>query len=199
MNNSNDITLKDYIDKVASSAGTPGGGNVISTVNSLAASLMLMSLRIVILKKNSASKSGLELEKELIVIKEESLELAEADSREFKEVMKNWSGGGHRLEESLKGAAMVSLEIARKAVGLIELIEAQDLDVYKNIITDVTISFRLAESAFHGGIANCIINAGALSKEKNKAEILKLQNDIEKRYARIANRLTGKLDLIIKR
>jgi formiminotetrahydrofolate cyclodeaminase len=142
-----DGSLKSYIDKVASSAGTPGGGNVIATVNSLAASLMLMSLRIAILKKESDSAEALKFEQKLFDIKEKS----------------------------------------------------QDLSSYKNIITDVTISFYFAEATFRGGIANTIINAKLLKSKDNKSEILKMQTDIEKRYTDLAENLKDKLEIIIKR
>ncbi|MEA3506864.1 MAG: cyclodeaminase/cyclohydrolase family protein [Elusimicrobiota bacterium] len=192
-------SLKSYIDKVASSASTPGGGSVIAAVNSLAASLMLMSLRIAILKKENPPKEALDLEKELMDIKEESLELAEADSREFKKVMKNWSKGGELLEESLKRAAEVSLNISLKSLELIELIDAQDLNAYKNIITDVAIAFYLGESSFRGGIANSVINAKLLSREENKTEIFKRQKNIEKNFKGLADKLKGRFDAIIKR
>ncbi|MDA3792908.1 MAG: cyclodeaminase/cyclohydrolase family protein [Elusimicrobia bacterium] len=194
-----DGSLKSYIDKVASSAGTPGGGNVIATVNSLAASLMLMSLRIAILKKESDSAEALKFEQKLLDIKEKSLELAEEDSREFKKVMKYWSEGGKYLEKSLKSSAAVSLKIAQKSVLLIELINSQDLSLYKNIITDVAISFYFAEATFRGGIANTIINAKLLKSKDNKSEILKMQTDIEKRYTDLAENLKDKLEIIIKR
>lgn len=192
-------SVKNYIDKVASSASTPGGGNVIASVNSLAASLMLMSLRIAILKKDNPPEEALNLEKELMAIKAESLELAEADSREFKKVMKNWSKGGQMLEESLKSAAEVSLNISLKSFELIKLIDDQDLNDYKNIITDVAIAVYLGESSFRGGIANSVINAKLLSREENKSEIFKRQKNIEIKFKGLVEKLKGRLDAIIER
>jgi formiminotetrahydrofolate cyclodeaminase len=164
-----------YIEKLSSSAGTPGGGNAIGLVNSFACGLMLMSMRIAILKKNPQDADILDFERQIETIQKRSLELAEKDSIKFKEVLSVWKEGGAKLENALRESAIISMEISRQALKLIEIISSQDLKRYVNIITDVGISAEFAGACFRGGIMNYKINAKGI---KNSGAIEGLNEEI---------------------
>ncbi len=157
-------SLNKYIEDLSSSRPTPGGGSAAAVVNALACSLMLMSLRIAVLKKDPSDINGRKKEKELLKLKDSSLNLAEQDSLFFAEVIKNWKRKGKELEKSLRNSALVSLKISRAAMSLIDLINTQELKDYVNIMSDVAISVRFASSAFESGIINCRINLSSMSE-----------------------------------
>lgn len=171
--------LKEYIDKLSSASSTPGGGNAIAVVNSLAAGLLLMSLRIVILKKEPDNSEIQKLELLLIDIQKKSISLAEEDTLRFKQVMSCWKDGGVKLHKALLSSAKVSLDISKVSVGLIDLIGMQDLERFNNIITDVAIAIEFARSCFVGGIYNFLINVKSLDVDlysELKTEKEKLEN-----------------------
>ncbi|MGM0568352.1 MAG: cyclodeaminase/cyclohydrolase family protein [Elusimicrobiota bacterium] len=190
-------TLNKYIEDVSSSAATPGGGNVAGVVNSLACSLMLMSLRIALLKKDPDNVFGRELEKEVESIKKLSLELASRDSLYFNELMKNYKKGGEELNDSLKKSAVVSLDISEAALELVRKIKSIEIQKFKNIITDVGISLQLASAAFKSGVMNYKINISALKEPAGDLE------EKEKKFSSDFNQifpvLKEKIDRIINK
>lgn len=190
-----DDKLSEYIETVSSSSSTPGGGNVAAVVNSLGCSLMLMSLRIAILKKENNNKEALQTESSLEEIKKRSLFLAGEDSRVFSEVMKSYSAGGEKLLRALKNSASVSLDIARAATGLICIIEEQDLKKFANIITDVGIALELARAAYESSLMNYRINTAGLKKSDKSLE--KSRYEISRKFEKIFPALRKKVIEVI--
>ncbi len=175
-------------------SSTPGGGNVLGVANALSAALMLMSLRIAILKKNSGSKKYQNLEKRLLKIQETSLFLAEEDSVKFNEVMKLWKKGGNNLIKALIQSAKVSLKISKQSLLLLKLINVQEISKFSNIITDVGISVELAKAAFNGGIMNYRINIKGIKKGsiilKLAADKSKIESEFEQNYKEAIKKVT---------
>ncbi len=163
-----DDKLLKYIESVASDSSTPGGGNVAGVINSLGCALMLMSLRIAVLKKDKRDPDALQTEKELESLKEKSLCLAREDSRIFSKVMKYWKEGGSSLHRAIKESAEVSLDISEAAFILVSIIEKQELNRFKNIITDVGIALELARAAYESGIMNFKINCAGLQEPSGR-------------------------------
>src|SRR3989339_546499 len=98
MNKLSNETLSEYIEKLSSDSGAPGGGSAIGVAGALACSLMLMSLRIAVLKKNSSDAEALQLQDRLIFSRNGFLDLSEKDSEKFKTVMKYWKEKGQGLD-----------------------------------------------------------------------------------------------------
>ncbi len=190
---SEELTLKEYIDNLSSSAPVPGGGHAAATVLGFACGLMLMSLRIAVLKKKPENRAALELEMKLSELQKRSLNLAEKDSESFMEVMKNWKNPGEALDRALLASAEVSLDISSAALELLSLIEMEDLRRYSNIITDVGLAVSLAGSAHRGGVMNFRVNIRTLTTEY--AKTLESKNrETELRFRRIYSLLRGEAE-----
>ncbi|MFW6173379.1 MAG: cyclodeaminase/cyclohydrolase family protein [Elusimicrobiota bacterium] len=186
-------SLQDYINDVSSQKSTPGGGNVVGVVSSFGCALMLMSIRIGVLAKEPDSRLERDSEEELLKLRQEFIILSERDSKKFKQVIKNWKKRGEELENALKGAAEVSLEMAELNVKLIDLIEKQNLERLRNIVTDVGISLELARACFNGGIMNYKVNKKAVKKqdtiEKLELKSRELIKKFNEKYGKISEKI----------
>ncbi len=189
--------MKDYIESLSSSDSTPGGGNAVGVVNSIATGLMLMSLRIAILKKVGDIEEPLRFEKQLLDIQKKSLELADEDIEKFKEVMASWKIGGERIEKALKESAEVSLEISNQSLELIKLIGMQDIDSYTVILTDVAISLELAGACFRSGIINYKINVKGMKNQVAYNSLRKKRDELVEEFNDKYNDLIEKIKSLI--
>ncbi|GEM_PF-3005039 len=175
------LTIREYIDSLSSDKPTPGGGNAAGLANALGCSLMLMSLRIAVLKKNPEDAESINLEKGLLELREESMELAEQDSEKFLSVIKNYKKKGSGLSKAMYEAAQVSLNISSAAEKLSKLILKSPLGKMKNIITDVKMALEFSRVAYSGGMINCSVNESGVQNSELKE--LKCRKDrIEKNF-----------------
>lgn len=193
----NRISFEEYLEEVSSSKSTPGGGHVAARVNALGCSLMLMSLRIAVLKRNPEDNKAIELEARLLNLRDISLELAEKDSESFRGVMRTWKDGGEPLEKALEYSAEVSKSIAEASLKLIDMINGEDISRYKNIITDVGLALRLAGTAFDGGIMNLKINASSIKDASRNEELIAGADNLKKKRSEIFNVLIARIEKYI--
>jgi len=190
------MKLQKYIEDVSSSSGTPGGGNVLGTVEALSCGLMLMSLRIAVLKKGDSAPEFHDLEASLIEFQESAVLFAHEDSKRFSRLMSCWKEGGSKLESAVKSCADISVDIAELALNIMELIDRQNMEKYKNIITDVGIAFELAVSCFRGAEMNYRINSVNLPGSK-RAGIDSRMTDLKNRFNCLEKSVRGKINGII--
>ncbi|MBN2407518.1 MAG: cyclodeaminase/cyclohydrolase family protein [Elusimicrobia bacterium] len=183
MDSLTESSLGGYIEKLSSDSGTPGGGNALGVIGSMACALLLMSLRIAVLKKDRQNGEALAAESRLLGIQKKMLSLAEEDSARFKEVLAAWRQGGEKLQAALKASALVSLEIAEKSCELLDVAGSLDLGKFANIITDVGISSELAGSCFRGGMMNYHINAKGIGDKSSCAQMAGRQAGLESGFA----------------
>ena len=193
-----DRSLNNYIESLSSDAGTPGGGNAIGLVNAFACGLMLMSLKIAIIKKEGDNiGEALNLKNQLENLQKRSLELAEEDRKVFKEVLALWKAKDESLDDVLKKAAEVSLNSSMLSFDLIRLIGAQDLQRYRNIITDVGIAVEFAQACFRGSMMNYKINIKSI-KEKSSYEYLEKDKvKLMEVFCGISNKLQEKIEILV--
>lgn len=171
-------SLREFVEMVASSSPTPGGGAVGAYAASLGSALLEMVANLTLGKKGYENK---EAEMEVIVEKmklerEKFLALIDEDVKAFNEVMKalrmpknteeEKRKRGEKLQEALKKAADVPYELMRLTVGVIE--DAPFLYKYgnKNAISDVESACEMLRAAFYIGKANVEINLKSIKDEE---------------------------------
>ena len=129
-----DLTVKDFLDKVACSDPVPGGGS-IAAYNEVFACFKLPKTT----DEEKAARSA-------------------------------------AIQEATKQAALVPLEVARKALDMMSVIADVARLGNRNAVTDACVAMMAARSAVLGALLNVRINLGSL---KDRDFVLQLQTEAD--------------------
>lgn len=166
-----ELPLAQFLDRLASSDPTPGGGTAAAIAGALAAGLLAMVSRL------SVEKGGDDAAfRQILAAAEEQrhalLDLAVRDAEAFDAVMrarrlpKGTPEETQRrlaaIQEALAHAAEVPLEVASRAVSLLEVSARLAGTGNRNVISDVGVAVLLAHTSVHGALLNVRINLQAI-------------------------------------
>ena len=181
------MTLKDnsiqgFLEELAGSSATPGGGSAAALAGAMGAGLVSMVCRLTIGKKRFA-----DVEDEIRGVLEEAealrarlTELAEADTRAFDHVM-----GAYRLpketqeeqatrqaaiQAALEGATQVPLETAGACANVLKLASQVIAKINPNALSDAGAAALLAEAGLKGAQLNVAINLADINNPVFVAE-----------------------------
>ena len=187
-----ELSIKNFIEKVASPSPTPGGGSVAALAGAIACSLAEMVCNLTIGKKKYADAEE-DMKKfldELKKAREKFLNLVDEDALAFDEVMKAFKEKSN-IEESLKKAADVPYKTSKNCVDLMETITKIAEKGNKNSITDAGVSALMMKSAFHSAVLNIKINLNGIKDEKYK-------KNMEEKIKNMENMMEIKFNKAIK-
>lgn len=187
-NDSSDPTLTAYLDAVASSAPTPGGGSVVASVGATAAALGEMVCRISLEKTKDAN-----IERNLrsaatttADLRNQFLQLRLRDESAFAGYVSATSlprdddeeKAARRVavESALIEAAAVPMAVAETCQRLLATLEIIAGLGSNNLLSDVEVALHLAEAVIRGALANVRVN-------------LALMRDVEMRH-RVASEVS---------
>ena len=169
-----DLTVTGFCDITASDAPAPGGGSVSALAGTLAAALGEMVARLTVGKEKYAQVQP-EMERlleELPPLRQRLLEAIDRDSRAFDRYMaaltlpkgtpEEKEARKNAMQEGLKEAAQVPLEVARAAVSLFPALELVVTRGNSNAVTDGMVGTMLARSAVLGALFNVRVNLGSI-------------------------------------
>jgi len=186
-----EMKLKDFIDELSSDSPAPGGGSVAALAGALSSALSSMVCNLTIGKEKY---KDVEYDMEKILdrvedIRERFMELIDRDTEAFNRVMdafklpKNTEEEKkirrEKIQDALKGAALVPLETARLCAEMIELCKEIAEKGNKNSITDVGVAAIMAKAGLESAILNVKINLKSINDE-NFIESLLYEIDILK-------------------
>jgi formiminotetrahydrofolate cyclodeaminase len=205
-----EITLPQFLEAVAASSPTPGGGSVSALAGSLGAALVEMVINLTVGKKGFEEK-----EPELQKIREEAHSCREAltaaiaqDSLAYQTVMnafllpkKTEEEKRKRKEEiqvALKKAADPPLFTTATSLKVMQLCREAVEKGNPNTISDAAVGALLADAAMGGGIFNVLINLSALEDkhfvEKMKKELQRLEAEGEAIKKAVLSRIKEKIN-----
>lgn len=175
------ITLNNYLNKLASSSPTPGGGSAASVAGAIAASLVMMVSALTIGKKGyeSYDKKLKKIRNEASVLKNRFLKLSDCDIEAFNEVMKSYKiakeekGRNAEIQKALRYATVVPLETAEKANSVVSMAEFLTKNGNKNAYSDAKTAFYLAKAAKISALENVRINLKYINEASWKRSIEK--------------------------
>jgi formiminotetrahydrofolate cyclodeaminase len=165
-----DLTIKSFLDNVASGEPTPGGGSVSALCGTLSAALAEMVARLTIGKVNDKAIEAkmsdiLETASKLRKVFAEDID---RDSAAYVAVMKAYKmpketdrekkERQNAVQEALKEAARVPLEVAEMGMRALSLAENLVKEGNQNAITDAAVAALIARSAIIGALYNVRIN-----------------------------------------
>lgn len=184
-----DLTVKDFLDKVACSDPVPGGGSIAALNGALAAALSTMVARLTVGKKGYEVSEELMLHAQTITVRllNEFTALIDKDSEAYNEVFacfklpkatdEEKAARSAAIQEATKRAALIPLEVARKALDMMAIIADVVHLGNRNAVTDACVAMMSARSAVLGALLNVRIN---LSSLKDKEFVIQLQSEADK-------------------
>ena len=183
-----DLTVKDFLDKVAGSDPVPGGGSIAALSGALASALSTMVAQLTI------GKSGYEASEEVMQhaqtltsrLMKEFIVLIDKDSEAYNEVFacfklpkstdEEKAIRSAAIQEATKHAALIPMEVARMALDMMPVIADVARLGNQNAVTDACVAMMSARSAVLGALLNVRINLGSI-KDKEFADKLQAEAD----------------------
>lgn len=183
-----ELTVKDFLNKVAGSDPVPGGGSIAALNGAIAAALAAMVANLTIGKKNYADCEELmkQIAERAAGLKEEFVADVDRDSEAYDRVFacfkmpkatdEEKAARSAAIQEATKFAAQVPMEVARRAYGLMDTIAQVARKGNQNAVTDACVAMMAARSAVLSALMNVRINLGSL-KDKEFALAMQAEAD----------------------
>lgn len=196
-----EMTLKNFLDELASGSPAPGGGSVAALSGALGAALSSMVCNLTIGKENydSVQKELRDALKKSEQIRIQLTKLIDKDTEAFNDVMRaikmpkdteeQKETRKQALQNAYKNATTIPLETAQtcEKVFDIALIVAQKGN--KHSITDAAVSAIMAQAGIKAAVLNVKINLGSIKDltfvQKTMAEIETLLRKTEEKMQNI--------------
>lgn len=192
-----DINIKEYLDKAAAGKAVPGGGSVAALNAALAASLAEMVANLTVGKKGyeAVEEEMKALAKEASQLRNNLTAAIDQDADAYTEVMAAYrlpkktdqeiTLRQQKIQEAIKHAALVPLEVARDALAVIELAGRAIQKGNKNASSDGAVAAMNARTAALAAIYNVKINLKSIKDdsfvEKLSQEVKELENQVVKK------------------
>ena len=176
--------MEKFIGDLASAKPAPGGGGASALIGSLSAALCSMVANLTTGKKKYAAYQE-EIEKiieEAGAVSKRLYCLIQADAEAFEPIAaaygipKEEPGRDAVLEEALKKAASVPLEIMKVTDAMIPMLEALLVKGSRLAVSDVGVAASAAKAALEGAVMNVYINT-KLMKDREYASKLNQEAD----------------------
>ncbi len=170
MNDITKLSMRTYLEKLASDAPTPGGGSASAIAGALAAALASMVANLTIGKEkfSACEAEAVELEAQARELRGRMLELSDEDAKVFQAFMACYKLPKRTEEEkwlrkqyisaAAKNAANVPYQIAETALQILRMTVRLGKIGNPNVVSDATVSALLARAALRGSVYNVLIN-----------------------------------------
>ncbi|HEX8846983.1 MAG TPA: glutamate formimidoyltransferase [Pyrinomonadaceae bacterium] len=198
-------SLKDFVAEVASGDPAPGGGAVAAHAASLAAALgeMIAHLTEGREKFKDVQTEVRDALAELTTLRSSLARGVTEDAASFERVMEarrlsqrtddERRARANRLEEALKGAATVPLEVAGIAVRVLGLLETLSEIGNPNALSDAATGAQLALAAVASARYNVLVNTNEIEDEEFAQEHRSRAADLLERAREIGDRIEASL------
>ncbi|MGB9867872.1 MAG: cyclodeaminase/cyclohydrolase family protein [Bacillota bacterium] len=176
-----ELTLKGFMEELASRSPAPGGGSASAAVGAMGAALVAMAAKVTLGKEKFKDREGL---LQGIVVQAETarnamLLLVDEDTQAFngvaevfrmpKGTQEEQQARAKAMEDALKRATTVPLRLMEEAVGALELCNKAAASVAKSVMSDIGVGALCLETALQGAWMNVRINLTSM-KDKSFAE-----------------------------
>lgn len=182
------MTVEQFAMQTASNEPVPGGGSISALAGALAAALTEMVTGLTIGKKGyEASEEVMQHAQTLTTrFQKEFIALIDKDSEAYDEVFacfklpkatdEEKAVRSAAIQEATRHAALIPMEVARKALEVMPVIADIARLGNRNAITDACVAMMAARSAVLGALLNVRINLGVL-KDKEFVQGLQAEAD----------------------
>jgi len=202
--------IKEFIDLLASKEPAPGGGSAAALVGSIGVALSSMVANLTIGKEKFKDKE--ELMKEIVQknekLQKELLELIEKDAEAFNKVAdalklpKNNPEEKEKrketLENALKEASLVPLEVMKKSLEALKILENTLGNSTPNAVSDIGVSALCLKSAIQSAWLNVKINLVSIRDKDFVYEIQKQAESLLEDGIQLANRIYEEVESVLQ-
>lgn len=203
------LTLKEFLAKTAGNTPVPGGGSIAALNAAIASALAEMVANLTIGKKKYEDKE--EVMKQIAASANNYQMLfihdIDADSDAYnnvfdafklpKETDEEKEERNKQIQDTIKIAAEVPMEVARKAYAMMDIITQIAEQGNQNAITDACVSMMTARTAILSALLNVKINLSSLKDEvyvvQMKKECDRLEKDTIKKEQELLNKVNKML------
>ena len=198
-------TVKDFVAEVASGEPTPGGGAVAAHAAALGSALgeMIAHLTEGREKFKDVQTEVTDVLAELSPLRARLQRAATEDAASFARVMEarrlpqsaeeERRERANRLEEALKGAALIPLEVAGVAVQALELLETLSEIGNPNALSDAATGAQLILAAVSSARYNVLVNTADIEDEEFASEHRLRASDLLERAREVTARIEASL------
>ena len=193
-----DKSIHDFLNEVASSAPTPGGGSVSALAGSLSSALSAMVCNLTIGKAKyeayreeltsvlqKANQLQRELE-ELIILDSESFEAVMQAMKLPKSTPEEVAKREKSLEDAYRKATSVPLQVMEKSLQALELARITAEKGNLNSVSDAGVAALLGEAAVQGAYLNVMINLPSLKDHDFKSQVQTQAEQLRTKAAQLA-------------
>jgi formiminotetrahydrofolate cyclodeaminase len=189
-----DLSIKEFLVKTASNSPVPGGGSIAALSAAVAASLSEMVARLTIGKDgyDAFEEDMKEIAKDAADYRNKLIKDIDRDSNAYNNVIASFKlpkateqeqkNRKRAIQEALKNASLVPLDVAKDALKIIELAEKVVRYGNENAVTDGAVAVMMARTAVLSALYNVKINLISINDmdfiEKIKKEIIHMENEI---------------------
>lgn len=201
-----ELTVTGFLEKTYGSDPVPGGGSVSALCGSLAASLGQMVTGLTIGRKKylDVESDMLRLAPEMEEARNKFINFIDEDAAAYQIVFDAFklpkateeekAIRKEAIQKATLAAALVPLEVARTAVGIMDSIQEIAVKGNKNAITDCCVAMMCARTAAFGAILNVRINLSGLDDREVatqlEEECMALHDEAEIKEAALLNTVT---------
>ncbi|MGI8586808.1 MAG: cyclodeaminase/cyclohydrolase family protein [Chloroflexia bacterium] len=175
MSNLIDLSVKEYLDTLASPSPTPGGGSCSALAAAMGAAMVAMACNLTVGREKFAAVEedlrdvlarASKLQAELAVAVDEDTQAYDAVGAAYK--LPKGSDGEKEarraaIQAALQGACEVPLRVARAADEVVGLAGVARAKANPNVASDAYVAELLARAGRDGAIANVEINLGSIT------------------------------------
>ena len=182
-----DLTVKEFLNKVAGSDPVPGGGSIAALNGAVASALTAMVANLTIGKKNYEEHEELMNHIASLALREKDVFIADIDrdSEAYDAVFACFKMPKATDEEKAARSAAIQevpMQVARNAYELMSVIADVARLGNRNAVTDACVAMMSARTAVLGALLNVRINLGSI-KDKTFADELQREADVLERMA----------------
>lgn len=196
-----ELTLKEFLNRLASHSPAPGGGSVSALAGSLGAALAAMVARF------TANRKGpVELEQQVEQNLEASLRLqrllqedVDRDTAAYNAVVAAYrmprgsdvekAARSQAIQEALQGATRMPLKVAQRSLEVLKLACWAVMEGNPNTWSDAVVAALMAQSGINGALANVAINLKGIRDASFKEEMTARAREIRREAQMIRERI----------
>lgn len=202
-----DKTIKDFLEETASKSPVPGGGSIAAMSAGVATALTEMVANLTIGKKGyeDVQEKMAEIASTLPNTRKDFIKDIDRDADAFNNVMTAFkmpketdeekNERKNAIQDSMKNAAIVPLEVARNAFAIMEQITIVVEKGNKNAVTDGAVAAMMTRTAVLSALLNVKINLGSIKDEEFVKSVSNEVNELETKVNQIEKEILSKVDL----
>ncbi|MFZ5592122.1 MAG: cyclodeaminase/cyclohydrolase family protein [Bacillota bacterium] len=172
-----DMTVREFLQEVASDSPAPGGGSVAALAGALGAALAGMVASLSTGKAAGESGSQMQqLQAEAARLQDGLARAVEEDTLAFQRVMQAYrlprgtaeekAARSAAIQQALQGAAQHPLQVAGQCIEVLRLCREAALAGNQNALSDAAVGALLAHSGLVGALYNVAINLASIKDEQ---------------------------------